>query len=168
MPNYSEIDAKQSLWKNREAVLHHQIRTLRDLIRHAWGKSSFYRDLYRSHGIKEKDIGDLKVDDLPFISKQILMDNFDDMVTDSRLRKKELEEWILSRRDPSKTFAKDFIVINSSGSSGNIGLFVFDQKAYNVMASTMAMRLPPPKEGIRTKIAFYRVCMANSNSRECS
>ena len=142
---------------SRERMLQDQYRAFQDLVRHVWTHSAFYRDYYGSHGIREKDLTDLTVRDLPFLSKQTLMDNFDTAITDQRLRKKELEQWIQDNRDPRQSFHKDFIVIHSSGSSSNIGIFVYDQTAWHVMNTTMVTRLPLPENAPsrKTRVSFY-------------
>ena len=149
----------QFSWQTREAVRQYQQQSLRELLHYAWKHSSFYRDYYGSDGIKEKDLPDVTIRDLPFLSKQILMENFDRAVTDPWLKKKEVEEWIYSHPDPSENYRGDFIVVNSSGSSGNIGIFVYDQKAWQVVNSTVASHLPMPVNypSGKTRAAFYIV-----------
>ena len=69
-----------------EAVLGNQDRLFRTLLRTVWQKSAFYREYYFDHGIREHQLAELSVSDLPFITKKILMENFDRVVTDARLR----------------------------------------------------------------------------------
>src|SRR4030095_10991541 len=92
-----------------------------------------------------------------FLSKQILMENFDRAVTDPRLKRLELEQWIRDNPDPRKKFAHDFIVVHSSGSSGNIGIFVYHQKDWRFADDAVASLLPRPEKyptGL-TRAAFY-------------
>ena len=65
----------------------YQQQFLQRLLRHVWKRSPFYRDYYGSYGISEKDIPEISIQDLPFLSKQTLMENFDLAVTDPRLQK---------------------------------------------------------------------------------
>ena len=141
----------------RASVLQRQHRHFQKLVRDVWDRSFFYRDYYASHGIKEKDLPDLTVQDLPFVSKEMLVENFDKAVLDQRLRKKELESWIDTVRDPRQFYNDDLIVLHSSGSSGKIAIFVYDRKAWHVMTTTVATHLPPPKTGRygRTRVATY-------------
>jgi phenylacetate-CoA ligase len=141
----------------RETMRQHQHWSLQELLRHVWKHSPFYRDYYGSHGIQEKDLAQLTVADLPFLSKQSLMDNFDTAVTHPGLQKRELEQWVHDNPDPLQNFRGDFIVINSSGSSGYVGTFVYNQKAWRVVSSVMAGRLPVPENYPlgKTRAAFY-------------
>jgi len=143
--------------QTREAMLQHQLRNLRQLLQRVWQQSSFYREYYGSHGIKEKDLPEITIGDLPFLSKQTLMENFDSAVTDPRLRKKNLEQWIENVRDPEQLYQEDLIVVHSSGSSGDIAIFVYDRKAWQIMNATVATHFPPPDGGshARTRVASY-------------
>lgn len=147
----------QPVRQTRETVLRHQQRSLRELLRHAWKNAPFYRDYYSSHGIKESELAELTVADLPFLSKQGLMQNFDSAVTDPRLQRKEVEQWVHDNPDPLQNFRGEFIIIHSSGSSGHVGTFVYDRKAWKVVNSIMAGRLPMPENYPlgKTRSAFY-------------
>jgi phenylacetate-CoA ligase len=157
MADLSGAVANQSSQQARERIVRRQRQSFRELLAFAWKHSSFYRDFYQSHGIREEDLPELSVTDLPFLTKQILMDHFDVAVTDPRLHRTELDEWIDKDRDPRQRFHEDFIVIHSSGSSGNMGIFVYDRTAWQVMSGTMATRLPLPvtTPSRKTKAAFY-------------
>lgn len=143
--------------QTREAALRSQQRSFRELLRYVWRHSRFYRDYYSSHGIGENDLRDVAIRDLPVLSKRILMENFDATVTDSRLRKRDLEKWIQDVRDPRQLYRDNFIVLHTSGSSGEIGIFVYDLKAWRIMNATVARYLPPPENGLhgKTRVACY-------------
>ena len=64
-----------------------QERHLRRLVRHAWHASPFYRTCYEAHGIRAADLDALTARDLPFVTKQMLMERFDEVATDPRIRK---------------------------------------------------------------------------------
>ncbi|MGH7829949.1 MAG: phenylacetate--CoA ligase family protein, partial [Candidatus Binatia bacterium] len=78
----------------RSRVLRRQQKSFQALLRHAWRRSSFYRDLYSGSGIREVELADITPSDLPLINKKLLADNFDAAVTDPRLRESGLERWI--------------------------------------------------------------------------
>ena len=148
-----------SIPARHEAVLGNQDRLFRILLRTVWQKSAFYREYYFDHGIREHQLAELSVSDLPFITKQILMENFDRVVTDTRLRKSQIERWLNDVRDPRQLFHGDFIVMHTSGSSGTIGIFVYSRTDWNVMNSIMAARLPQPENypAGKTRVGFFRV-----------
>ena len=93
----------------REGMIAHQRQSLRELLGYLWRRSPFYRDFYESYGIREPHLTEIGVGDLPFLTKQILMDNFDQAVTDPRLNKADLEQWLQHDRGRSRSYQKDFI-----------------------------------------------------------
>jgi amino acid adenylation domain-containing protein len=131
---------------------------LNKLLRHGWIHSPFYRELWSNYGIKENALSELAIRDLPFVSKQLLMDNFDAVVTDSRLRKHEIEQWIQNNPDPRANYRNEFIIVHSSGSSGDIGIYAYDRRAWDLANATIASCLSPLRRNHpsdRTRVAIY-------------
>jgi phenylacetate-coenzyme A ligase PaaK-like adenylate-forming protein len=88
MTDFSRVVLNQSLHGAHERILQNQRRSFQDLLVYVWKHSTFYRDYYHSHGIRENNITDVSIEDLPFVSKEILMEHFDKVVTDARLHKR--------------------------------------------------------------------------------
>jgi len=131
--------------------------SLKRLLNHVWQSSPFYKDFYSSHGIRERDLPELRIQDLPLLTKTILMENFDQAVTDPRLRRSELEQWIQRHPDPKERFSEAFIVIHSSGTSGSLGIFVYSPREWLMADIAIASRLPKPENSSseRTRAAFF-------------
>ncbi len=149
--------------QNREMILQSQRQSFRDLLHHVWRRSSFYRDLYSGSGIRESEIDEIMPNHLPLIDKKLLMEHFDEAVADPRLRKHDLGRWIHDNRDPAANFLDKYIVVHSSGSSGDIGIFVYSRAERQLAASTMASHLPLPEHygAGKTKVAFYLASHSN-------
>ena len=143
--------------RSRQAMLRYQERQFQKLLRFVWDRSDFYREYYAGQGIRENDLVGISLKDLPLLAKKTLIDNFDRAVTDPRLTRRELEAWFESHRDPGEVFCKDMVVIHGSGTSGDIGIFAYDRKAWATADALVAGRLPLPENypAGRTKIAFY-------------
>ena len=62
--------------------------------------------------------------DLPVLTKSILMQNFDDLVTDRGVRLRDAESFLSSER--SGLFRGRYVVLATSGSTGLRGVFLFD------------------------------------------
>jgi amino acid adenylation domain-containing protein len=127
------------------------------MLRYVWDRSPFYRDFYAGHGVKPEHLAELSIRDLPLLPKKALIDSFDRAVTDRRLRKAELAEWFETHHDPAERYLDDFVAVHGSGTSGDIGIFVYDLKEWRIADATMAARMPPPEsypEG-KTRVAFY-------------
>jgi phenylacetate-CoA ligase len=152
-----------SVLQNRATVLRDQQRSFQALLRHVWQTSRFYRDLYSSAGVREHELAEITPKDLPIIDKKLLMENFDRVVTDPRLKKTDLQRWVHEYRNPAANYRQDFIVFHSSGSSGTKGIFVCTQSDWQFAASAMAGRLPLPVNYPigKTRAAFYLVCHGN-------
>ena len=54
-------------------------------LRFAWERSAFYRRLYGEYGIRENDLEQIALQDLPIVTKRMVLDHFDEIVTDSRI-----------------------------------------------------------------------------------
>ncbi len=169
---HSSTNSSPGERSTRQAMLQYQRRQFHELLKHVWRRSAFYREYYGSHGISEKSLDELSIEDLPLLPKKTLIDNFDRAVTDPRLRRKDLEEWFETHRDPSDTFCDDMVVIHGSGTSGDIGIFAYDRKAWARADASLAGHLPLPENYPtgKTRVAFYvaagghfaTVSMANS------
>lgn len=133
-----------------------QKKRLRDLLKLVWRHSAFYRRYYADFGIKETDLNEVELKDLPFVSKSLLMDHLDEVFTAPGLRRTEIEAWIAKNPEPKKLFNNRFQVMHTSGSSGNLGIFVYDANALNRLRATLMAKAVAPRFrlGRRAKIAF--------------
>jgi amino acid adenylation domain-containing protein len=130
--------------------------SFRRLLSYVWEQSGFYRDYYGSHGLREKDLAELAVQDLPFLTKKTLMENFDKAVTNPRLRRQEIEKWAHENLYPQQNFCNDFVIIRSSGTSGYQGTFVYDETTWRAADLAIAGRLPVPENYPgRTRVAWH-------------
>jgi len=138
-------------------MLRMQQRHFQRLLAQVWRRSPFYREYYAGHGIREEHLHDVSVADLPLLPKKVLIDNFDRAVTDARLRRTDVEAWLNRNRNPRDSFCSATMVLHGSGTSGDIGIFAYDHKAWTIADISLAAHLPPPENFPhgRTRIAFY-------------
>ncbi len=108
-----------------------QRRRLERLLRHALARSAFYRALYGEAGITLADVPDVSLTDLPIIDKGVVMDHYDDLVCDPALRKADLLAFLADPANADARYRHRYTVIHTSGSSGRIGLFVYDDRHLN-------------------------------------
>ena len=94
---------------------------LERLLAHARERSAFYRERIPA--------GPVALEDVPVLERPEMMERFDDVVTDPRLRRDELLEWLETRRR-DELFDDRYRVITTSGSSGRKGLFVYDRAGW--------------------------------------
>jgi AcrR family transcriptional regulator len=107
---------------SREQLVDHQRDRLRGLIRHAVERSPYYRAALGGRGV-----GGLS--DLPTLPKRVLMEHFDRIVTNRRLRLPELETF-LARADAGALFLGEYRIFSTAGTTGVPGLFVYSQQDF--------------------------------------
>jgi putative adenylate-forming enzyme len=106
----------------REELLALQRRRLVATARHAAAASPIYRELYAGIELAE----DLDVRALPVVSKAMLMERFDEWVTDSRLRRSEVEAH-LERVRGDELYLGAYRCMPTGGTTGRKGIFVYDR-----------------------------------------
>jgi phenylacetate-CoA ligase len=97
----------------------HQDRALHRLREHAYVRSLFYR---RSHkGFTDRPLGDL-----PILTKEMVMEHFDELVTDPTVRLTDVEAHLATLSAGDELFGGRYRVDSTSGSTGRRGLFLWD------------------------------------------
>jgi len=106
----------------------------RRLIKHAVANSEFYREHYK--GI---NIDTCSITDLPTLTKRKMMDNYDRLVTDKRLNRKDLTEYLKIPENASVNYKNDFVILNSSGTTGEKAIMGYHWEEFrNVFAVAMS------------------------------
>jgi phenylacetate-CoA ligase len=119
-------------WPRPRLLAYQHARFLR-LVRYAQVFSPFYADLYRGIEID----GALNVTRLPVVTKRLLMEHFETVVTDPRLRRAELERHLSVARE-DESYLSRYRVVATAGTSGLRGIFVYDRDAWRtVLANTI-------------------------------
>lgn len=127
----------------------------RKLLKYAYRKSKFYKNFYTDHGITEADLDVIEPDNLPIIDKGIMMENYDDFVTDPELKQVDLERFISESPSPGSMYKNKYAVVHTSGSSGTIGLFAYGPRDW-AMSKALGLRSTGVKLPFlrRKRIAF--------------
>ena len=110
-----------------ERLRDHQEQQLRRLLAAAMSGSAFHRR--RLSGV---DADTFTLDDLaslPVMTKSEMMSSFDEVVTDPRLRRDSVEAHVRTAGAEPVTLEGGFLPLASGGSSGERGIFVYDQAA---------------------------------------
>ncbi len=106
----------------RSELLALQQRRLLETAREAAAHSPFYRELYA--GLELSD--DLDVGTLPVVSKAMLMERFDEWVTDPRLHLSGVEAH-LEQLCGDELYLGEYRCMPSGGTTGRKGIFVYDR-----------------------------------------
>jgi phenylacetate-coenzyme A ligase PaaK-like adenylate-forming protein len=135
----------------RDQLARHQRRELAGLVRHALAHSRLYRELY--DGLTPGEEIDLQA--LPVTNKRLIMDNFDAVVTDPRLKLDALREHLESIRGDEYYLGR-YRALATTGTSGLRGVFVYDRAAWStVLANTLRWNRfagIEPRLPVRTRI----------------
>ncbi len=112
--------AERERWP-RERLEAFQQERLAALARYAAERSPLWRERIPH--------GRISLSEFPVLTKSELMERFDELVTDPRLRRDELLAWIETRRR-DELFEGRYRAMTTSGSSGCKGLFVYDRAGW--------------------------------------
>jgi phenylacetate-coenzyme A ligase PaaK-like adenylate-forming protein len=93
----------------------------RHLVGHAQRHSAYYAQVIAERGI---DVTTCTPTDFPVLTKPILMANFDRIVTDPRITKAGVAEFLTRSTDPAERFLGRYRVMHTSGTSGEVGYFL--------------------------------------------
>ena len=118
---------RRERWTRRQ-IQSHQAESLRRLREHAYARSPFYGRFHRG-------FTDRPLHELPVLTKAVMMENFDDLVTDRAVRLKEVEKHLATVCRDERYLGR-YRVNATSGSTGRQGLFLFNRSEWvTVLAS---------------------------------
>ena len=113
---------------SRERLESYQNEAVRALRQYAYARSPFYQ---RFH----KGLFGAPLLELPVLSKETLMDHFDELVTDRAIRLQDVKDYT-SKQQRGELFLGPYRVQSTSGTSGRPGLFAYDKSEWWGMLST--------------------------------
>jgi putative adenylate-forming enzyme len=129
------------------AIAARQQERLRDLVEFARVHSPLYRKLYEQVTFPIDD-----PQNLPRVTKQDLMANFDDWVTDPAVTRAGVEAFMADKTRVGELYLGRYAVWTSSGVTGRHGIFVHDRDALRVYATLAMVRgmmvWMTPREGL--------------------
>jgi phenylacetate-CoA ligase len=105
-------------WTRRQLEAH-KVRELRLLREHAYARSPFY-------GRFHKGITNRPLNALPVLTKETVMEHFDELVTDPTVRLADVEAHLLTLSGGDELFYGRYREASTSGSTGRRGLFFWD------------------------------------------
>ncbi len=103
---------------------------LRRLREHAYARSPFYREFHRG-------LTDRPLHELPVLTKAIMMERFDDFVTDRAIRLDAVRAHVAAVREGER-FLDRYWVNATSGSTGRPGLFLFNRAEWTTVLASFA------------------------------
>lgn len=111
---------------DREGLEALQLRAFRDMVRHAMDHTEFYARLYQ--GV---DPDAVVPADLPIVTKDDLVANFHDFLTDDSLRLEDLQAWVKDTANFGRYYKDEYVVFHTSGTTGQATVMVYDREAFS-------------------------------------
>ncbi|MFN7573103.1 MAG: phenylacetate--CoA ligase family protein [Betaproteobacteria bacterium] len=133
-------------WSDPKRIEARAQQRLRNLIAHARRACPLYRDLYAPLARRAA----AALTDLPVVTKQLVMSNFDAAVADPQITRAGLERFCARTDRLGEPYLGRYAVWTSSGTSGESGWFVHDGDALAVYEALEMFRF----RGLRTPADF--------------
>jgi len=121
-------------WSER-SLARLQERRLRRLVQFAAARSPFYRRKY--HGL---NLARVALEDLPTVTKDELRDHLDEVFTDPRVRRTELERFVSDSGNLGRWHLGRYAVSHTSGSQGAPLPIVLDRKCMELSFALVSAR----------------------------
>ncbi|MGM0445902.1 MAG: phenylacetate--CoA ligase family protein [Bacillota bacterium] len=118
-----------------------QDKKFKKLLKYTYKKSSFYKKLYKKSGIDYKELDNIELENLPVVNKKMIMDNFNDVLTINNIKKNDIVKFIEKNPDPKKMYKDKYIVVHSSGTTGEIGYYIYTKKNWELLKAVGSSRL---------------------------
>jgi phenylacetate-CoA ligase len=145
----------QAIWErarvlrlSRRRLETEQATKFRQLVALAYARSPFYREIIEHRSL---DLNACGPSDFPVLTKRIVAENFDRILTEPRLSRARIENFLAHSHDPGELLDGRFHVLHSSGTSGTVGYTVYSHDAW-IKGSSQMLRVLPL--GLRTRVAF--------------
>ncbi len=131
---------------SREQLLEHRRTALRELVRDAVERSPYYRE-----ALGHLDDDDVELAELPTLPKATLLDEWDRIVTDPRLRLAEVEEQVAGPA-AGELYLGEYRLLTTGGSTGMRGIFVNDRRDFQLTMAGMLRTVVDSGIGPETRV----------------
>src|SRR5215211_627926 len=120
---------KHERW-TRTQLEDYQAAALLELRKYAYARSPFYQRFHK--GLMDRPLAEL-----PILTKAMLMEDFNDLVTDRTLQLENIRRFA-EEGEVGQRFQDRYYVTATSGSSGHPGFFLFDESEWTSILASFA------------------------------
>lgn len=99
-----------------------RLKKFRRLVRFLNDRSPYYARIIRENRIGSNTC---TPEDFPVLTKRTLMEHFDEIVTAPGITRDRIADFLARSKDPRDLYRGKYVVLHTSGSSGEIGYFVY-------------------------------------------
>lgn len=142
---------------SREQFEQFKLEKFRHLVAHASKHAPYYEKI-----IAEREIAveSCVPADFPELSKAQLMRHFDDIVTVPNITKRDVTDFLSRSADPAELLLGKYRVVHTSGSSGEVGYFLFSRADWMRALSLHGRRHPRKSQGPKKRRGLRRIRLA--------
>lgn len=124
---------KKNTLKSREQIKKLQQQKLKKLLHYVYRNSAYYRNAFQKIGIREEDLDSVPLHSLPVMNKDVLLEHYDEIVTDEAVRQADIKVFSDNTDIKSEKYLGRYHIVHSSGSTGVEKYFLYDDKAWRQM-----------------------------------
>lgn len=118
----SRLDKRLNKRLDRRGFDARQLRRFRSLAQFSKSKSPYYARIMEQRRI---DPARCHPEDFPELTKADIIKYFDDIITVPAITKRDVAAFLAQSHDPTDQFHGRYIVVHSSGTTGESGYFVY-------------------------------------------
>lgn len=107
---------------------------LRSMVQYVRENSSYFKELYKD--VKQH----YELKDLPPTNKVDLMEHFDEWICDQSVKLEEINDFMTDLDNIGRKFKNKYLVLTTSGSTGNPAVVLYDSTTNNCMGGINVMR----------------------------
>ncbi len=147
----------REIFYSKRAFAKYQQKKFSKILHFAYENSKFYQEFYNDHGLKKEQIYDPEINsnDLPIITKKILMDNIDNIYTDNNLKIHEIESWLRRSKNSLSKYKGKYYILHTSGSTNKVTIMAYKEKEmYSALAEIISNVSRPRFKFRKTKAVF--------------
>jgi phenylacetate-CoA ligase len=127
----------------------------RRIVQYAQQRSPYYRRIIAERGI---DVAACTPGEFPVLTKSLLMQHFDEIATAPGVTKSAIANFLTHSHEPTELFQRRYRVIHTSGSSGEVGYFVYSKSDWATGTAMQPQRSRPVRKGNgkgKFRLAYY-------------
>lgn len=107
-----------------EQIKKMQLEKFHKLVSYVTKHSLYYQKVIKQNKI---DVVNCTPEDFPVLTKDALIEHFDEIVTDREVKKKAIADFLSRSHNPLEKFLNKYYIVHTSGSSGTISYYPFTE-----------------------------------------
>ena len=143
-------ETERFLTYTNSEILEYQKQKIKELIKYVKLHSEFYSNLYKSI-----NVDCFSIEELPIISKQTLIENFDSIVTDKAINQSVIDEYFNAPFDFDRLLFQSYLAFHTSGSTGQSVNVVWSMEDFSATTANYFVRLTKDSSDISRECILY-------------